>query len=239
MKVGTDGVLLGAWCRVDPVKDKAILDIGTGTGLITLQLAQRTENTETIIEAIEIDPEACKAAERNFAASPSPWADRLTLHRSSVQEFARVGATADTALTTQQTFDHIVSNPPYFTDSLTSPDTSRNLARHTQSLSYDDLMKYCFMLLKPTGRISLILPAGAETEKMIATAESHDFRPTRRTEVHSTQKSGPKRTLIEFMRKNHATTTTKYDILIIEGPAGTGTFSPEYRALTRDFYLYF
>jgi tRNA1Val (adenine37-N6)-methyltransferase len=237
MKVGTDGVLLGAWCRIDPLQDKAILDIGTGTGLIALQLAQRINNTNATIEAIEIDIEACNAAERNFAASP--WVDRLTLHRASVQEFARTVATASTE---QKQFDHIVSNPPYFANSLTSPDTSRNFARHTQSLSYDDLMKYCSMLLKPDGRVSLIVPAGVETQKMIATAETNDLRPTRRTDVHTTIRSGSKRTLLEFMQKRHAQGTPykplEADTLIIEG-SESGTFSPEYRALTRDFYLYF
>ena len=230
MKVGTDGVLLGAWCRIEPGHDKAILDIGTGTGVIALQLAQRTENADTKIEAIEIDPAACEAAARNFAASE--WADRLTLHRMSIQEFSL-------AISAAETFDHIVSNPPYFFDSLTSPDTSRNLARHTQSLNYDDLMKCCSGLLKPAGRISLIVPAGVETEKMIEAAQARDFAVSRLTEVHSTPKSGPKRTLVEFIRRNHTHGgPVEPDVLVIEG-AEQGTFSPEYRALTRDFYLYF
>jgi tRNA1Val (adenine37-N6)-methyltransferase len=235
MKVGTDGVLLGAWCRVERGHDKAILDIGTGTGVIALQLAQRTENTAAI-EAVEIDPGARAAAARNF--EESVWAERLTLHCIPVQEFA--------SATAQKSFDHIVSNPPWFVDSLSSPDNLRNLARHTHSLSYDDLMKCCFMLLKSDGRISLIVPAGAETDRMIAAAATCDFAVSRFTEVHSTPKSGPKRTLLEFMRKGsapHISDSThdkpvESDILVIENE-GPGAFSAEYRALTRDFYLYF
>jgi tRNA1Val (adenine37-N6)-methyltransferase len=259
MKVGTDGVLLGAWCRVERGHDKAMLDIGTGTGLIALQLAQRTENTAAAIEAVEIDPDACAAAARNF--EESAWADRLKLHHMSVQKFASAtaqkfaSATAQefASATAQKSFDHIVSNPPWFVDSLSSPDNSRNLARHTHSLSYDDLMKCCFMLLKPDGRISLIVPAGAETDRMIAAAATCDFAVSRLTEVHSTPKSGPKRTLLEFMRRNDAPRKNNYaphisdgtpdkpvesNILVIENE-GPGTFSAEYRTLTRDFYLYF
>ncbi len=240
MKVGTDGVLLGAWCRLDPRRDKAILDIGTGTGLVALQLAQRTESfdlkaglgSESVIEAVEIDPVACEAARRNFEASE--WAEKLVMHPPmTVQEFARL---------IQKKFDHIVSNPPYFVDSLASPDVLRNTARHTGSLSYDDLMKCCFRLLKPDGRISLIVPAGHSTRVMIAEAVSAGFLPSRLTEVHSTPKSGPKRTLIEFLHTAAAADSpvppAESTTLIIGGD-NPGAFSEEYRALTRDFYLYF
>ncbi len=232
MKVGTDGVLLGAWCRVEPT-DEAILDIGTGTGVIALQLAQRTENLGTLIEAVEIDPAAANRAQCNFDASewgapPSPC--RIKLHTMAVQEFAEKET---------RRFDHIVSNPPYFADSLTSPDSSRTTARHTVSLSYEDLISACDRLLKPGGRISLVLPAGAETEKMIAVAGSHGFAVSRRMDVHSTLKSGPKRTLLEFSRqKGEETNTPETASLTVEG-VSTGTFSEEYRTLTRDFYLYF
>ncbi len=230
MKVGTDGVLLGAWCRVEPT-DEAVLDIGTGTGVIALQLAQRTENFDTLIEAVEIDPAACGQAQRNFDASEWGGASgRIKLHTIPVQELAEKDLPR---------FDHIVSNPPYFADSLTSPDPSRTTARHTATLSYEDLVSACDRLLKPDGRISLVLPAGVETEKMIAVAASRGFIARRRTEVHSTRKSGPKRTLLEFSRrKNEKEPAPETASLTIEG-AETGTFSEEYRTLTRDFYLYF
>ncbi len=230
MKVGTDGVLLGAWCRLRPDKDKAILDIGTGTGLIALQLAQRTEMCGATIDAVEIDDVSCRRAEDNFKRSL--WSDRLRVYCSSVQEFAG-------HCEPPMPYDHIVTNPPWFVDSLSSPDTLRTIARHSYSLSYDDLTDCCFRLLKPGGRISLIVPAGAETEKMITSAGKYGFVVSRRTEVHSTPESGPKRNLLEF--SHHATAqknATEQTTLIIQD-AGPGTFSAEYRALTRDFYLYF
>lgn len=243
MKVGTDGVLLGAWCRVDPLHDKAILDIGTGTGVIALQLAQRTEVgfCRTAIDAVEIDEQSCRRAEDNFRHSD--WCDRLRVYHSAIQCFAEqrqkereqsweYGEKQHEGVAR---YDHIVSNPPYFIDSLSSPDPSRAVARHSGSLGYDDLMKCCVKLLAPGGSISLILPTGAETEKMIATANQHGFVVSRRTEVHSTPESGPKRTLLEFSRRNFVPESTS---LVIQD-AGPGTFSAEYRDLTRDFYLYF
>ena len=235
MKVGTDGVLLGAWCRVIPRQDKAILDIGTGTGVIALQLAQRTEGSNTRIEAVETDPAACGAARRNFEASE--WSERLVMHPPmTVQEFARVAARGAVA---HEKFDHIVSNPPYFVDSLSSPDPARSTARHTSSLPYEDFISVCDKLLDPHGRVSLILPAGSETSKMITVAGAVGFVVSRRTEVHSTQKSGPKRTLLEFSRHDATVDSDAGSTSLVIQNAGPGTFSEEYRSLTRDFYLYF
>jgi len=242
MKVGTDGVLLGTWCRVDPDRDGALLDIGAGTGVIALQLAQRTEGWGAAIDAVEIDPAASSAARRNFAASG--WADRLRLHNADINSFA------DSDLH-RAAYDHVVSNPPYFVGSLTSPDGSRTVARHAVSVSYDQLMACCARLLRPLGRVSLIVPAGAETERMVRAAEGCGFYVSRLTEVHSTPRSGPKRTLLEFSRTANALKSERGNspetipeesaertTLVIEG-SGPGTFSDEYRVLTRDFYLYF
>ncbi len=240
MKVGTDGVLLGAWCRIDPSRDKALLDIGAGTGVIALQLAQRTEKWNAAVDAVEIDGSSCLRAEDNFKCSP--WSDRLRVYHYAIQDFTecRVGGDkdvwgagleldacigsgggSDSGLSSgldldlggnrkaerrfraksAARYDHIVSNPPYFVDSLSSPDDSRTIARHSYSLSYGDLLKCCFKLLNPGGRVSLIVPAGAETEKMITAAGANGFAVSRRTVVHSTPRSGPKRTLLEFMRR--------------------------------------
>lgn len=250
MKVGTDGVLLGAWCRVRP-QDKLMLDIGTGSGVIALQLAQRTEATGARIEAVETDAASADCASRNFAASA--WGSRLKIHEMSAQKFAetsacgilptssysaRPSATVDVqSVGSRQIgarFDHIVSNPPYFIDSLASPDPQRNNARHTDSLSYNELIVACDKLLKPDGLISLILPT-VEAEKMSDIAAAHGFGISRRTEVWSTPKSGPKRILLEFSRNN--TTEPELSSLVIQG-SETGSFSEEYRVLTRNFYLY-
>ncbi len=223
MKVGTDGVLLGAWCRIR-TEDKLLLDIGTGTGLITLILSQRTENTNSTIDAVESDMPSCLKAQENFDASG--WGGRIKLHRQRVQEYA--------AAVTPGTYDNIVSNPPYFIDSLLSPEASRNSARHAASLPHSDLIAACSKILKPDGIFSLVLPA-AEGEKMIEIATGSGFHVSRRTEVWSTPKSGLKRLLLEFSRR---AAEQEISSLVIED-AGPGTFSDEYRALTRDFYLYF
>lgn len=223
MKVGTDGVLLGAWCSVRP-KDKFLLDIGTGTGLIALQLAQRTERQESIINAVEIDEGSCIQAQENF--NRSKWADRLRLHHTSVQNLALTGLA--------KSFDHIVSNPPYFANSLISPDKTRTLARHTSSLSHIELFEACEKLLASDGRISLILPV-VEAENLLQTARDAGFWVSRRTEVWSTPRSGAKRLLLELLRVQ---SLPEESILVIEG-ADTGSFSNDYRVLTGDFYLYF
>lgn len=230
MKVGTDGVLLGAWCRIDPAQDEAILDIGTGTGLIALQLAQRTETGKALIDAVEIDERSCRRAEENFRRSP--WSDRLRACHTSIQDFTERHAG-------RRQYGHIVSNPPWFVASLLPPNTSRSAARHSHSLSYDDLMRCCSGLLKPDGRLSLVLPAGAETEKMIAAADTAYFEVSRLTEVHSTPESGPKRTLLEFSRRTATIPEAVQTGSLVIQDAGPGTFSEEYRALTRDFYLHF
>ncbi len=223
MKVGTDGVLLGAWCRLEPGKDEVLLDIGTGTGLIALQLAQRSFDWSADIYAIEIDEPSARVAERNFAASK--WANRLSISAVSLQKFVK---------NTHRKFDHIVSNPPFFIDSLTTPDPARTTARHATRLTYDELISLSVSILAPGGRISTIVPAGRETQKIVEIAAAENLRPIRIMEVHSTPKSGPKRTLIEF--STCATEPVQEGKLIIEE---NGTFSDAYRALTRDFYLKF
>src|SRR5688572_22601587 len=142
MKVGTDGVLLGAWVEVKNAK--RLLDIGTGTGVIALMLAQRTQPNVTI-DAIEIDRDAIEDASENF--SSSPWSNRFTLHRGRVQEFS-----------TSKKFDIIVSNPPYFIDSYKPPNDQRIIARHAESLSFEDLLRVSEKLLEENGTLNVVLP---------------------------------------------------------------------------------
>ena len=142
MKVGIDGVLLGAWA--DVTSAKSILDVGTGSGLIALMLAQRSNAG---ITAIDIEPNAVLQAEENVGLSP--WKDRVKVLEVSLQDFS---------VPEDEKFDLIVSNPPYFVNSLKNPDAVRLSARHVTDLTHDVLLVKSLQLLKKTGRICLILP---------------------------------------------------------------------------------
>lgn len=167
MKVGTDGVLLGAWAEVRP-GDRRMLDVGTGTGLIALMLAQRSA---AWITAVDIDVECATQAAENFAASP--WADRLDAVSVAVQRYDPV-----------EKFDLIVSNPPYYVDSLLSPDEGRNTARHAAGLPFGELAAAVVRLLSPGGRFALVLPP-VEMQRFRSAALGRLY-PVRWTEVCST-----------------------------------------------------
>src|SRR5574344_678530 len=143
MKVGTDGVLLGAWWNIEHAN--RLLDIGTGTGLLAMMAAQR--NVQVQIDALEIDLSAAQQAKENIAASP--FASRIHVHAVSAQQFCE---------NCQQKYDVIVCNPPYFTASLKCPNRERTLARHSDTLSIDDLLAVCTDLLATKGTLNLILP---------------------------------------------------------------------------------
>lgn len=179
MKVGTDGVLLGAWAEVRP-GDRRMLDVGTGTGLIALMLAQRSA---AWITAVDIDVECATQAAENFAASP--WADRLDAVSVAVQRYDPV-----------EKFDLIVSNPPYYVDSLLSPDEGRNTARHAAGLPFGELAAAVVRLLSPGGRFALVLPP-VEMQRFRSAALGRLY-PVRWTEVCSTPRRGVRRILAEF-----------------------------------------
>ena len=168
MKVGTDGTLLGAWVRL-PATTRSILDVGTGSGLIAIMAAQRS--AEAHITAIDIDADCVAQARLN--AEASPWNSRISVQHTSLQEFA-----------TEERFDVIVSNPPYFIDSLTSPDAGRTTARHTATLPFEELVSGVKRLLAPDGHFSLILPT-VEAERFISAARGvlflsrHNYLPQR------------------------------------------------------------
>lgn len=178
MKVGTDGVLLGAWAGVRP-SDRRILDIGTGTGLIALMLAQRAPAAQVTGIDIEEVGQACE----NAAASL--WSDRVTFVQGPVQTFAP-----------GMRFDLIVSNPPFFVDSLTSPDAGRTTARHAVRLSFEELRDAVARLLAPGGRFALILPT-TEAERFAGLCRGV-FALRRRTDVRTTPRRAPKRAMLEF-----------------------------------------
>lgn len=217
MKVGTDGVILGAWADVGEVGAR-ILDIGTGTGLIALMAAQR--NPQALIDAVEIDAESCRDAAGNFAASA--WSDRLTLYGQSLADF-HAGCTVR--------YDRIVSNPPYFVESLRSPDRARAGARHADSLPPAELLDCSAGLLAPGGRLSVILPAGAAMS-FAALALRYGLYRIRSLEVCSVAGGKPLRACLEFAAEPLPPCGERIGIRSAEGG-----FTPEYSRLTGDFYL--
>ena len=239
MKVGTDGVLLGAWAPIAPNTSR-LLDIGTGTGLIALMLAQRfskqsqdqqaegvinTLNSHLNIDAIDIDQSSIEQATENI--KNSPFAKYITTHHTSLQDY-----------TTQEKYDAIVCNPPYFVASLKCPDAQRTQARHTDSLSFDDLLQHSARLLNDGGSLSVILPI-TEGNQLIELAPKYGFTLTHLTEVHPTPTAPPKRLLLQFImhnsQLNHSSSLISHSSLTIE--IARHQYTPEYIALTRDFYL--
>ena len=211
MKVGTDGVLLGAWAGVRP-SDRRILDVGTGTGLIALMMAQRAP--EALITGVDV--EEVSQARENAAASP--WGGRVVFEQCPVQEFAP-----------DERFDLILSNPPFFVDSLTCPDEGRTTARHA------------VRLLAAEGRFAVILPT--DEARRFADVCRGFLALTRSTGVRTTPCRPVKRMLMEFAHEN-ACSGLRSDSppVCSELVVGTGEheqYTPEYRALTRDFYLKF
>lgn len=224
MKVGTDGVLLGAWCPLTMSCRAHVLDIGVGSGLISLMLAQRLSCIQPTIsfaiQAIDIDAGAVEQSLLNFAQSP--WAGHLASVRMALQEYQST-----------EKFDVIVSNPPYFQSSLKNPDQARATARHTDSLSYEELIRHAARLLAEHGTLALILPSEAEKE-IIALAEEHSLYPTHITYVHSKPGKVAKRILIAFARSANSQLPIT-NTLYIE--SATSPRSKEYQELTNDFYL--
>ena len=206
MKVGTDGVLLGAWVPTG----SRILDVGTGSGLIARMLMQRCPEAE--VEGIDIDEAAVEQAKGNgvkaFCARLQEW---------------------------QGTYDLIVSNPPYFQNSLKNPDEGRKTARHTDTLSYAELVRHSARLLSEGGQLAVILPAEAENEvRQLAAGE--ELYLTRVTRVYSKENKKPKRVLLAFQLKiEDLRFEILEDSLVLEDEKG-GRSLP-YQNLCRDFYL--
>ena len=217
MKVGTDAVLLGAWADTSFCRN--ILDIGTGTGIIALMLAQRSQAT---VEAIDIDKEACVQATENAAASP--YTERIKVVHASCADFA--------ASNQQKRYDLIVSNPPYFINSLKCPDNKRTVARHTDTLLLSDLIREAQTLLSPSGRIALVLPY-ERLEEVKALASANHLYICRQTDVIPTPGAAPKRLLVELSTTEE--NIKNRDTLTIE--EAHHQYTPEYIALTKEFYL--
>lgn len=223
MKIGTDGILLGAWAQAE--QPQRILDIGTGTGLIALMMAQRFPNA--VIDAVEMEPKAAEQAATNFAASP--WPERLNLHHQSIQSFAASNVP-------DKAYSLIVSNPPWFVDSLKSIESSRNLARHTDSLSHDELLNSVRLLLHSSGRFTVVLPFD-ESTSFIHSAHERNLFCRRQCHVRSKPGLSPHRILLEFETEPSESPVILQELTIENEQHHDYTDS--FRTLTRDFYLRF
>lgn len=217
MKIGTDAVLLGTWT---PLTNKPynILDIGTGTGVLALILAQRSAAEQ--IDAIEIDDEAFEQATDNFEASP--WNDRLFCFHAGLDEFMDEP---------EDEYDLIISNPPFYTENYKTENTQRDLARFEDALPFEDLVEAADLLLSENGIFSIIIPF-KEEERFLALAKDFELYPLMITRVKGTPNTEIKRSLLAFTRIQQ---TPLIDELIIE--TARHQYTPEYIELTKDFYL--
>lgn len=217
MKINTDGVLLGA--VADHEQPRSVLDIGTGTGVIALMLAQRFRNAE--IDALEIDFMAAEAAQINCANSP--YALRSKVFATSFEEFS-----------SSQQYDLIVSNPPYFVNDLKNTEKRKELARHTSEGFFDLLLKKSAALLHPQGRIWLILPV-KQAEKLVVNAVLHKLFLSKVIHVHSDQDKPAFRQII-CLDFNRSLSVQEEHIYIY---AALGEYTVQYKTLLRDFFLAF
>lgn len=214
MRVGTDGVLLGAWANVEA--EKHILDVGCGTGVIALICAQK--NSNALIEAIEMDEGSAEDAKLNFEISQ--WSNRLKVYRG---DFLKIS--------TGEKFDHIISNPPYFTQSLRAANPIRSTARHDDALPAEAFMEKCKSVLLPEGKVSLIFPT-SELKRWSFAAQAAGFFPRKVCHVFTRPYKESSRVLVQFSRG--AEPEPLMESLLIE--KSPGEFSEAYRNLTFELY---
>ncbi|MBU0941004.1 MAG: methyltransferase [Bacteroidetes bacterium] len=218
MKIGTDGVLLGAWAPVNH-NPFSILDIGTGTGVIALMLAQRSNAQQ--IDALEIDEDAYEQATDNF--ENSPWSDRLFCFHAGLDEFVEEP---------EDEYDLIVSNPPFFTEDYKTDNDQRDLARFADAMPFEDLIVAADLLLSENGIFAAIIPF-KEEENFLAIAKQYELYPIKITRVKGTPTTEIKRSLLAFSRNEIV--DVAINELIIE--TERHIYTPEYIELTKDFYL--
>ena len=218
-KVGTDAVLIGSWAQVE--KARNILDIGTGTGIIALMMAQKSN---AHIDAIDIEQSSFEQAQENV--SHSQWHDRISVHHSSLQDFAKGR---------ESKYDVIITNPPYFVDSYKAPDEERSHARHNDTLPFTDLVGGVKQLLSPEGKFYIILPTREATD-FKNLAEKKGLYLVKRLRVKTKLiNDTEKRHLMQFSFSKHPLTD---QTLSIE-KEGHHDYTDEYKLLTGDFYLNF
>ena len=218
MKIGTDGVLLGAWTPIEN-NPFSILDIGTGTGIIALMLAQRSSANQ--IDALEIDEKAYEQAADNF--ENSPWNDRLFCFHAGLDEFVEEP---------EDEYDLIVCNPPFYTEDYKTNNEQRDLARFADAMPFEELIEAAALLLSENGIFSVIIPF-KEEEKFLALAKEFELYPIKITRVKGTPITEIKRSLLAFGRNENL--NFPVDELVIE--TARHIYTPEYITLTKDFYL--
>lgn len=218
MKIGTDGVLLGAWCPIEN-NPFSVLDIGAGTGILALMLAQRSNAQQ--IDALEIDENAYEQCVDNFESSP--WGDRLFCFHAGLDEFMDEP---------EEEYDIIISNPPFYSEDYKTESEQRDLARFQDALPFGDLIEAANLLLSENGIFAVIIPF-KEEERFIDLCSEAELYPVKVTRVKGTPTSEIKRSLLAFKRYELSVLTAEE--LVIE--TARHQYTEEYIALTKDFYL--
>lgn len=218
MKIGTDAVLLGAWCPIDN-NPKSILDVGAGTGILALMLAQRTNADQ--IDALEIDEEAYEQCVENF--ENSPWADKLFCYHAALDEFVD---------DPEDEYDLIISNPPFYSEDFKTSDEQRDLARFQDAMPFDDLIEAADLLLSENGTFAVVIPY-KEEDRFIDLCAEYELYAVKATRVKGSQKTPIVRSLLAFKRYELSVLTA--DELVIE--INRHEYTDDYINLTQDFYL--
>ena len=218
MKIGTDGVLLGAWCPIDN-NPFSVLDIGAGTGILSLMLAQRS-NAEQI-DSLEIDEEAYEQCVENF--ENSPWSDRLFCFHAGLDEFVDEP---------EDEYDIIISNPPFYSEDYKTDSSQRDLARFQDALPFEDLIEAADLLLSENGIFAVIIPY-KEEERFIDLCAEVELFPVKVTRVKGSHTTPIVRSLLAFKRYELSVLTA--DELVIE--INRHEYTDDYINLTKDFYL--
>jgi tRNA1Val (adenine37-N6)-methyltransferase len=216
MKVTTDACIQGAWTPL-PTKTKRILDIGTGTGLLALMLAQRSESA--LIDAVEYDPTAAEQAKENV--SNSPWSGQITVRSSDIRNFE-----------SPEKYDLIICNPPFFDNALLGPQHEKNRARHTIALSKDDLAAATVKHLTQEGQVSILLPI-PEYKYWLSVTEEYGLFPQELLLIRHRQESDPKR-IVAIMSRGNKGTSREHQLTIMQEDS---TYSDHFKALLQPFYL--
>ena len=218
MKIGTDAVLLGAWCPIDNTP-KSILDIGAGTGILALMLAQRTNADQ--IDALEIDEEAYEQCVENFEASA--WADKLFCYHAGLDEFVDEP---------EDEYDLIISNPPFYSEDFKTENEQRDLARFQDAMPFEDLIEAADLLLSENGLFAVVIPY-KEEERFIDLCAEYELYPVKATRVKGSHKTPIVRSLLAFKRFELSVLTA--DELVVE--INRHEYTDDYINLTQDFYL--